>query len=194
MSGRNAVPHTVYPRWYPPFLLLLQPGGNKSIPDALPLVTIASLKWTQSDRKPETERPTALAPYPLSASLSKPSRSLLPSPPTIPPWRRSPVRALANKFTLQRCPQSRESNQLGQKGPRASAILQRRPLLLALSNPMCNSPCQYLSKRHYRHFRTVCPKVTGFMGGFVVVFFICFCFFVLKLCLYPHLMENVPLG
>lgn len=83
---------------------------------------------------------------------------------------RSPVRALVNKFTLQRCPQSRERNQLGQKGPRASTALQQRPLLLALSNPSFSSPCQSLSKRHYRHFQTICPKVTGFMGGFVVFY------------------------
>lgn len=50
----------------------------------------------------------------------------------------------------------------------------------------------YLSKTHYRHFRTVCPKVTGFMGGFVVFYLLLV--FVLKSCLYPHLMENVPLG
>lgn len=61
---------TLYdPRWYPPFFLLLQPGGNKSIPDILPLVTIASLKWMQWDRKPETEQSTALAPHPLSLPL-----------------------------------------------------------------------------------------------------------------------------
>lgn len=136
----------------------------------------------QSDRKPETEQSTSSAPYTFAASLSKPSRALLPSPPDIQPWMRGLLRALANKFTLQRCPQSRESNQLGQKGPKASVILQQRPLLLALFNPMFNSPCQYLSKRHYRHFWTICPQGHWVYGWVCCFFFflICFCFFCFK--------------
>lgn len=135
----------------------------------------------QSDWKPEPEQSTSFTPYTPSASLSKPSRSLLPSPPTIQPRMRSLARALANKFTLQRCPQSRETNRLSRKVPTASVIFQQRPLILALFNPMSNS-CQYLSRRHYRHFRTMCPKVTGFVGVFVVFYLLLlFCFKVMSL-------------
>lgn len=69
------------------------------------------------------------------------------------------------------------------------------------SRGLCSWPC--LTRRSARHVnlsvkdtidtsRQYAPRSLGLWVG--LLFFICFCFFVLKLCLYPHLMENVPLG
>lgn len=55
-------------------------------------------------------------------------------------------------------------NQLGQEAPKPSVILQQRPLPLALFETF-HSPCQCLSKRHYRQLRTIYSKNTGLTGG-----------------------------
>lgn len=84
--------------------------------------------------------------------------------------------ALANLFTLRRCPQ-------GQGGQTSQS--RRRPYPLSLSSrDICSwlclkcrltLPCQCLSKRHYRQLWTIHSKNTGLKGGFVF----------LKSCLYP---------
>lgn len=56
-------------------------------------------------------------------------------------------------------------NQLGQEAPIPSVILQQRPLPLALFETSFNSPCQCLSKRHYRQLWTIYSKNTGLTGG-----------------------------
>lgn len=93
--------------------------------------------------------------------------------------------ALANLFTLRRCP-------WGQGGWASWGWKLLHPWTFS-SRHFCSwprmkhqstSPYQCLSKRHYRQFWTIHSKNTGLLGGLVF----------LKSCLYPHTMENVPLG
>lgn len=116
----------------------------------------------------KTASPPHGSPSP-SASLWKtqPLSTSFPTPAT-QPWVRSLIRALANKFTLWRCPQGREA-------PKASAVLLKRSSLLALCKMLLHSPCQYLSKRHTQLSGQYAPRVTlGLWVG--SLFFICFCF------------------
>lgn len=175
--------HVLYPRVGNFFFLSVSPGENKSIPNFFPLVSLLHWSpprnWYSSTGSQETVpsvhtmAPPPQTPTLLPADLQQVCCTFLRQS-------SSPGKPVYTKMS----PGAGRLSQLRREVPIPSVILQQTFAFGHVWNVIQPRHVNVSVKRHYRQLWTIHSKNTGQMGGSVF----------LKSCLYPHIMENVPLG